>query len=65
MVVMCLSWWGKAIISSQDCKDFQAAVEEVAWVLEKVSISISFTLSGLKCAADNLDITSSKKRVCQ
>jgi hypothetical protein len=62
IVVMCLSWWGKAIISPQNCLDFQAAVEEVAWVLEKISTSVPSKLVGSKRVADDSDVASSNKR---
>lgn len=62
IVIMCLSWWGKAITSPQDNDAFQAAVDEVVWVLEKVSTFIS---GGSKRKANDISITSPNKRMRQ
>jgi hypothetical protein len=61
IILMCLSWWGKAVTSPQNCDDFQAVVKDVIWAFEKISLSISVISNGLKCAGDNLDITFSSK----
>ena len=63
IVIMCLSWWGKAVTSPQTSEAFQAAVEDVTWTLKNVSLSISSISAGSKRAGDNLDIRSSNKRM--
>jgi hypothetical protein len=40
IILMCLTWWGKAATTPQDRDAFTTAVEDVAWVFEKVLISI-------------------------
>lgn len=36
LVVMCLSWWGTTAKSKNDRATFEAAKQDVVWVLEKV-----------------------------
>ena len=65
IVIMCLSWWGKAITSPQNCDTFQAAVDEVAWVLEKVSSSVTFISGFSKRKTNDIDTKSPSKRMRQ
>ena len=38
LVLICLRWWwGQASVKGKDFKDFDAAVKDVAWVLETLS----------------------------
>jgi len=64
IVVMCLSWWGKAATSPKDRELFNAAVDDVAWVLGNVSTSIHVS-AGTKRGSDHSDTGSTSKRACQ
>jgi hypothetical protein len=64
IVLMCLSWWGNAVTSPEHREVFDAAVEDVVWVLQHVCMSIPASV-GIKRAADNSDTNSANKRARQ
>jgi hypothetical protein len=60
IILMCLSWWNKAMTSLTHREVFDAAVEDVAWALEHVCTSIP-VLASAKRVADHSDPGSNKR----